>query len=357
MNTKNKAALATFTAALAALTAIASPASAGLATGYSMETLPVIAEGQFTAHAGQLHYWTAAGGYGIYNVDANSTNSIGLPTGGTNTNGYGDAFGVLDPASGLFYAGTVYGMSDSDVYVYDPSGSGYWVTPGPDGVTMSNAYGAQVHNSQLYVAGLAEPWNGGYGQDNYIFAFDHSAGVNDQARHDTLIQTTGNSANLAVAPNGDIYYGTYSTNTLYRWTAAQVAGVTNDLYAGDADTFLTLADADASWTMPGAGNGVGVDAAGHVFVAVNSYPSATLAMLDDSAPGGWQEIYAIDDGSGWFGPISVDGDLLNGGSLYFSPTYGGGIAEITVVPEPATLTLLALGATLAAVRKRYRREQ
>jgi hypothetical protein len=324
-------------------------AHAALTTGYEMHNYPVSASGQFTAYNGQIHYWTASSGYQIYNVASGATTTIGLPPNGINTNGYGDAFGVLDTSNSRFYAATVYGSSDGDVYIYDGNAA-TWQTPGKNGVMMANAYGGQVQNGQLYVSGLAEPWNGGYGQDTYIFAFDHSAAPGSTARHDTLIQTAGNGANLAVAPNGDVYYGTYSTNTLYRWTAEQVAGVKDDLYAsGAVDHFLTLTDAAQNWSLPGGGNGLAVDAGGNVFFAVNHFNSdwtmtSVLGMLDSSQPSGYKEIMTetTDDYSYWFGAISVDGNLLDGGTLYFSPAFGAGIAGVTAVPEPGTFLLLGM---------------
>ena len=267
---------------------------------------------------------------------------------------------MLDEVNDVFYAGTFYSGGDSYVYGYDRT-TGTWSTEVPEtqaGVHMINAYGAQVHNGQLYVAGLAEPWNGGYGQANFIFAFDHAATPDgDPPRHDTLIETAGNSAHLAVAPNGDIYYGTYSDNTLYRWTATQVAGVTNDLYADEEDTFLTLADAVESWAMPGGGNGLAVDEGGNVFFGVNSWATYDhiLAMVDPSQPNGYQEIYTTNGYTDFFGPISVDGDFLNGGTLYFSPTWGGGITGIQQVPEPGCFVLLASALALVLVARRWRR--
>lgn len=332
-------------------------AKADLADGFVMQTLPIGVEGQFTACQGQVHFWTADKGYQVYDVASASLNEIGLPPNGVNSNGYGDSFGVLDKTNGLFYAATLYGSSDSDVYTYDLNSSS-WLTPGKNGVTMVNAYGGQAHNGQLYVSGLAEPWNGGYGQANYIFAFDHQATPGTAARHDTLIETAGNSANLAVGPDGDIYYGSFSTNTLYHWTAAQIAGVTNDLYHGDIDTFLTLADAVDIWTMPGSGNGIAVDDAGHVFVAVNDFSSPTphlLAMLDGSQPTGFRTIYSSDDDMSWFGPISIDGDFLRGATLYFSPsTFGGsgGLLAIQMVPEPSAISLIGAGLMFILGRRR-----
>lgn len=348
---------------LLALVAMPAVVRADLADGYAMQSYAVGVEGQFTAYDNQLHYWLATTGYHVYDVMAGTTTTIGLPPDGTFTNSAGDPFGVLDPVNDVFYAGTYYSGGDSYVYGYDRT-AGTWSTEVPEtqaGVHMINAYGGQVHNGQLYVAGLAEPWNGGYGQANFIFGFDHAAiPGGDAPRHDTLIETAGNSAHVAVAPNSDVYYGTFSDNTLYHWTASQIAGVTNDLYADEEDTFLTLADGEAVLTMPGGGNGMAVDEGGNVFFAVNNFTSESnhvLAMVDPSEPAGYREIYTTDGYMDWFGPISVDGDFLNGGTLYFSPVWGGGgsLLGIQQVPEPGSFVLLASALALALVARRRRR--
>ncbi|MEN6407480.1 MAG: hypothetical protein ABFC77_13535 [Thermoguttaceae bacterium] len=104
---------------------------------------------------------------------------------------------MFDSTNNVFYAGTYNDYDASYVYQYNRA-TGTWNTEATGttaGVLMVNAYGAQAHNGQLYVAGLAEPWNGGYGQDNYVFAYDHGATPGGATpRHDMLIQTSGNSA-------------------------------------------------------------------------------------------------------------------------------------------------------------------
>ncbi|WFB35161.1 hypothetical protein P3T73_13430 [Kiritimatiellota bacterium B12222] len=299
-------------------------------------------QGGFTAYQNQIHYWTASDGYLIYDVTSAQTQTIGFPENGVRSNGFGDAFGVYDSASNLFYAATLYGTSDSNIYAYNHS-TGSWNTSGPEGVTIVNAYGGKSQNGQLYISGLAEPWNGSYGQDNYIFAYDHTATVGgEDPRHDTLIQTAGNSADLAIASNGDTYYASYSTNVLYKWSGDQIASVTDDLYAPDAiDNFLTLADASETWTLPGSGNGLAVDEGGNVFFAVNDSMdfSHTLGMLDASAPNGYQVLASSSGYADWYGSISVDGDFTEGDPLYFSPGWGSDLEQLISIPEPSTLTL------------------
>ena len=93
-------------------------------------------------------------------------------------------------------------------------------------------------------------------------------------------------------------------------------------------------------------NGIAVDDGGNVFVSVNGTESLLLMWNEDT--GDSYEIIATLDSSqwfGWFGALAVDGDFLNGGSLYMTNYGAAGLAEITAnVPEPATLCLLAGGA-------------
>ena len=109
---------------------------------------------------------------------------------------------------------------------------------------------------------------------------------------------------------------------------------------------LTLADAVQSWSLPGNGNGLAVDSAGNVFFAVNDSVTgdSTLGMLDANAPSGYDTIYTSPSGDDFFGAISVDGNFLKGGTLYFNPGigYANSIAAIEVVAEPGTLALLAV---------------
>ena len=338
---------------------------AGIAEGFELSSTGFGTAGQFSVGNGKIHGWAGSRGYRVFDIATGEVTEIGQPANGVNTNGAGDPFGVYDPNSDMFYAGTFVDGARSDVYKYDVA-AGAWVTPGKDGVVMNNAYGADTYNGQLYVSGLAEPWNGSIGQDSYIFAFDHTADVGDTARHDTLIQTAGNSAYVTVGANGDVYYATYdfSNSKIYKWTAEQVASVTNDLYADEEDTFLTLDDGEMILSLPGGGNGIAVDDAGHVFFSANKYvfdpityeahTVNVLGMVDGSQPEGYRAISTHgpeDSGYSWYGALAIEGDFLKGDALYIAGLGDSGFGAITMVPEPASLALFGL-AGLIMLRRR-----
>ena len=260
---------------LAALAAAPAVRADTLAPGYSMQNVNVVPDGQFTASGGQINHWTSVSGYQIYNTSSGSTTTIGLPPNGTITNYYGDAFGVYDPANNVFYAGT---NANNGSYIYEYNGTtGAWSNSSSAGVYFPDAYGAQVHNGQLYVSG-------GPSTTASLVVYGPNAIVNNSPPQ-TLGQVAGYSGFLAVAPDGDLYlapsdyyYNFSETDTLYRWTASQVANA--------GVTPLTTANAAQTVVLPGNGNGLAVDAAGNVFFAVNDQYTgvSTLGLLDSAPP-------------------------------------------------------------------------
>ncbi|MBC2594170.1 PEP-CTERM sorting domain-containing protein [Ruficoccus amylovorans] len=301
---------------------------------YITSSISVMADGQFTVSGGNIHYWSASSGYSTYNLSTGATTTIGKPPAGTSSNGFGDPFGVYDSSSGTFYTASFRSGGSSYIYRHD-SASGSWLQNSGStyGTELVNAYGGATRNGQLYVSGLVEPWNGGYGQSTFISLFDADG------RQDTLIETANNSAYLAVDGDGGVYYGIFNlggSSSLYYWTAEQVASVTNDLYAeGAVDTFLTLADGQILLDIDGGFNGLTVDEAGNIFFSVNGGSAGSVVGMVDDSSEGYAVIY---DGPGmWYGALSIDGDFNDGATLYMN-NYGEivGIA----VPEPATYAAL-----------------
>lgn len=324
------------------------------------EKLPnLMLYGGYTVNNGQLHYWSGLGfsggtpSYEVYDMASGSLLSSQTPDIPIKSNGFGDPFGYYDAGSGKFYVGT-YDYSGSGLYSYDTN-TGTWANHG----VFEALYGMAMHGGQVYASGLNQIWNGGYGQDNQIAIYDLSGAGN----HDVIIQAMGNSAGVAVDAAGNVYYANYGygssyENALYMWTAEQVASVRADLGMGGAgggidDLFLTAADALRLCALPSGGNGIAVDAAGNVFVSMNNFSTGGGLIMWNASMG--DDYLYLGDVDGWAGAISVEGDFLNGGTLYV--TGGNGFSELhyTPVPEPATYAVLAGLAVFALALRRRRR--
>ncbi|MBI9092845.1 MAG: VPLPA-CTERM sorting domain-containing protein [Desulfobacterium sp.] len=308
-------------------------------------------EGGFNVHNNTGHYWNAATGYSKVDLASGVVTSMGKPE-NINSNMGGDPFGLYDPASNSFYGATFAGSDASYVYKYDYA-SNTWADP----IRSVNIYSGAMSSGELYISGLRKPWSGGY-DDNYISLFDWSG----EGYHDALIDTGGASASVALDKQGNVYYANYNPaggTELFRWSARQVDGVKNDLAGGAVDTFLTLADGEKLSDLPGGGNGITVDDAGHVFVTTNSMSEgkSRLMMWNGVAGEGdnFDLIASNPDGSfAWFGPMSIEGDFTKGDSLYGSFGWNGPITEITsAVPLPGALWLMGSGLLgLVGVRRR-----
>ena len=304
-------------------------------------------EGGFSVYNGTGHYWSGATYYTVDLATETITN-MGAPA-SVQSNGYGDPFGMYDATTNAFYAATYYGAGDSYVYRYDYS-SGTW----SDAYSAVNIYGGDFYNGDLYISGLREPWSGGF-DSSYISLFDFSGG----GYHDALIETGGASAHVAIDQQGNVYYVPYgSGSALYRWTASQVVSVRNDLASGEDDTYLTLAEAEKLSDMPGGGNGITVDDAGHVIITTNGSDNLLLMWNGESGDG---ENYIVlgtapeDQYMAWYGPLDIEGDFTQGDALYASLGFGGPFTEVTAspVPVPAAVWLLGSGLIgLAGIRRR-----
>lgn len=314
-------------------------------------------EGGFNVSNGLIHYWNASGGYHVLDTATGQIASHGTPA-SYNSNYAGDPFGLYDAATQTFYAATYDSGSDSYVYQYDTT-NGQWQDSG----SAVNIYGGAIHQSQLYISGLREPWSGGF-DSTFISLYDFS----ENHAHDALIEVGGASANLAVDSAGNIYYAAYADygvgGALYRWDAATVqTAINHNLAGGEEDTFLTLDDGVLLSTLPAGGNGIVVDSTGAVFFTVNQFgnPDASGILRWDASMGtGEGENYevvlsATELGTGdfyWFGPLAIEGSYDAGATLYTSLNFNGPIVGVTATPEPATMVLLAAGAIPLLRRKR-----
>lgn len=310
-------------------------------------------EGQFSVSNGQIHWWNAPSswstnsGYHVMDIESGTIVDMGQPS-EVSTNGYGDPFGLYNSASDCFYAATYCDGANSMLYQYDYA-AGQWTSEG----AAVNLYGGAVYNNSLYISGLREPWTGGY-DNTFISLYDLSG----QNVHDSLIEVGGASAYLSVDSQGNVYYATYDFTgaALYRWTADQVAVVTNDLTAGETDTYLTLANGEKLTDLAGGANGIVVDDAGNIFFTYNGSESV-LGMWNGVSGDGYNyDILATGSEWSWFGPLAIEGDFLAGDSLYGSFGWNGPVTEITyMVPEPATLAMMALGGAMAGIARRRKR--
>ncbi len=311
-------------------------------------------EGGFNASDGVVHWWNAQNswssysGYHTLNTANGEVTDMGQPS-SVNTNGFGDPFGVYDSQNNCFYAASYNSGWESCLYKYSYA-TGTWSEEG----TAVNMYGGATHNGNLYISGLREPWTGGY-DDTFISLYDFSS----LRAHDALIEVGGASAHVAVDNQGNVYYATYEptgTAALYRWTADLVQSVINDLAGGEDDTFLTLADGEKLADLEGGANGLAVDDAGYIFFTFNSMgstPSSLCMWNGISGDGLNYDVLATTGPLGnWFGPLAIEGNFLNGDPLYGSFGFGGAITEITYIPEPATIAILALGGLLLRRRNK-----
>jgi len=319
------------------------------------------ANGGFSYVNGTLHYWNSSQGYVTTDVSTGATTVFGLPDGGVNSNGYGDAFGCYDSTSNVFYAATISGMSDAYIYAYDCTAN-QWLSSG----SAVNAYGADCYNGQLYFSGLTETWNGSTGQNNYISRYVVNTPYSESGLglHDSIIETVGNSASMAIDNQGNFYYATYdgygSASALYKWDAALVCTVIDDIVNGEDDEYLTLSQGTMLTQLNGGGNGITVDDAGNVFVTINSGSDGSQVIMWNSSMGSGEgynyDVIATADASmgwGWFGELDIDGNFLAGDSLYGSFGWQNPITEITcTIPEPTTIAIMAIGCMILRMRKK-----
>ncbi|MDR1304860.1 MAG: hypothetical protein LBK76_06510, partial [Verrucomicrobiales bacterium] len=303
-------------------------------------------EGGFTAYSSTLHTWTslssAERGYHttdlnpIVTTSATSVTSV-LVWGGTLNGQGGDPFGVYNPAdSGTFYAGTYNGQGTSALWTYNGPGKA-WTNHGPFGAP----YGAATSKDgefpdYVFIAGLTGTWSGSYGQNTNIVIYpNQSSGTSE---YQVIIEAAGNSANVAVDGDGNVYYAEYARSGptyLRKWDARAVGT------AITSGTHLTYTNATILCTLPGPGNGITADAGGNVFFSTGGTANSGIYMWNTDLVGtgtDYIKVAAVNSGSP--GDLDSEGDVVNGGFLYAGTTRFGG-SDFTIItlgtplPQPA----------------------
>lgn len=233
------------------------------------------------------------------------------------------------------------GWSSSTLVSFDPSntGSGFTETS----YTLNNYAGAMRDASSLYIAGA----NGTGGSNNITYV------SLDGTVNQTLIADVSQySAGIALDMNGDLYVGDNDDGSVYRFTSAQLADAIN------AHTALGIADGAYVCSFGSGGNigSLAVDANGVLWGAgwaangIQSYDPDTGSFYTWK-PGFDTSHYLVDtfsnNGTNYVAFASASGFGSGSDVLY-------GLADADVVPEPASVLLIALGGTFIAGWRRFR---
>ena len=289
------------------------------------------------------------------------------------TNDYEFSFSVAIDASGNAYiSGKVnsYASSDENVYLgkYDSAGNEVWTTSfGTSGNDRSESIAVNA-SGDIYICGhtrgnLGGPHAGGY-TDAYVSRLDSSG----NRVWTTQIGTSAEDYSYSVAPDG---FGN-------AYIAGRTKGDLGGPNAGSHDAFLSKFDSDGNelWRTQIGTSGwdeshsVAVDSSGNIYISGD-----TDGDLGGPNAGGYDPFLMKFDSGGnevWrtqIGSISSDsissialdvwGNVFISGSTWgdFGGPNAGQYDAVLVkfeVPEPATLSLLALGG-LAVLRRRRKR--
>jgi hypothetical protein len=244
---------------------------------------------------------------------------------------------VLNDSTAIVGAGQ---FAPTPVYQFNPSNP---ATPNYTSVaTLQNFSAARASATSLYIVGA----NGEEGDSSVSY-------VTTSGSQQVILDPAGTfSAGVAVSAGGDLYVGNNDNNSVYKFTAAQVASaVINStvLQFSDGALLHTFAD-DVVGSLA-------VDAQGRIWAAGFGAdglfwfdPGTNLTgVLTPEASGGAYSVNTFSDGSNDYVGFLWQSGFSNGSQIIY------GYNTVQNVPEPTAAALLAALVSGAALRWRRRR--
>ncbi|MBN1435623.1 MAG: PEP-CTERM sorting domain-containing protein [Sedimentisphaerales bacterium] len=288
-----------------------------------------------------INDYVNGGSLKLMNTSGTVISDLGTPAGYD----YGwNNFVRLDPSGDSVWVGmSVDGNTDDRIYQVDLATQS-WAYK----ATMAGNFEMEFSGGNAYVTGLnSTSWL----DPTSIWLLDTS-GSND---HDCIAAIGGYSAGFAFDSAGNVYYATngLADNALISFSAAQVA-------AAVGASSMDINDATILSDLLGGGYDTTVDEADNVICNANYSGSDTepeshyVAMWNGNVGSGTNyDVLATAQGpwGDWISLIDSQGNVTVDGSIYQADFYYNGIAELSAVPEPITVTLLLLGSGML-IRKR-----
>ncbi|WP_394792722.1 PEP-CTERM sorting domain-containing protein [Armatimonas sp.] len=262
------------------------------------------------------------------------------------------------------------GPFDPRGLVFDPSGNLYVSNFSDASVSKITPGGVITKIIPFNDHGLNGPWGIAFDTSGDLYVASHAAGngISKYTSSGTFISIfatgVGSPTGIAFDTTGNLFTADFSTGAIYRITplgvrTTFVAGggvmenprslafdASGNLYAssnGDRISQITPGGVVSTFVsgIPAQPEGLAFDASGSLYVGSGSGSSVRKILF--SSPGVFDSISIFATGA----PGGMDRPI----GLAFKPVVA------SVAPEPGTLGLLALGGTLALVRRRGRKQE
>ncbi len=233
---------------------------------------------------------------------------------------------------------TVTGNTDDRIYRIETS-SGVWHHE----ATLSGNFDLEIFDGHLIADGAV------YGDANKIYLLDTTGNDN----HHVLIETGGNSAGFAIAPNGNLFYGTSfsDNNQLVRFAGDELLNVIEDTLSEP----LQFGQSTILTSLPAGAYDTDIDQAGNVVFTFNDYNSDKVLAIFNSASSTYDTLATASGDYDWFTMVKTTGNIKEPGETNgaFVLSYARPIVKVNgnnygpVVAEPfETLQTFASGESI-----------